>query len=332
MKRFLIYSLGLLVVTVLTLALTSVRQVCWAQQLPAVEVGVPDDGVFGLGGHYVVDKGLDRKNGYVMKARWASVTEVERLLAVGAIQVGLTTSESAIRANVRGIPIRLITPFMEPHQQVLVRKESPYKTVEDLKGKPIALTPEVTALYNMFDFTMRKMGYNIEKDFRLKKLGAPGIIAVLERGEVEGVVLWEAHVSRLLATGKYRVIMYLRDEMRRALTTPVKVMGWVGALEPWAKANQDAIPKMRASWRESWKGVQNDETHFRKYAKTLFALEKPDEVNIGWERTRQFLLPQDFAWPDASALGVEKVYLREGTEMGMFPIESQAVIDKLFVP
>lgn len=323
-------SLLLLLVAV-ALVLVSGSRVTGAE-LPTVEVGLPNDGVFGLGGQYLLDKGLDRKNGYIMKPRWAPVAEVERLIAIGAIPVGLSTAESALRANVKGVALRLLTPFMEPHQQVLVRKESPYKSVTDLKGKPLAITPEVTALYNMFDFTMRKMGFNIEKDFKLKKLGALGIVAVLEKGEVEGAVLWEAFVSKLVATGRYRVLMFLRDEMRRALNTPVKVMGWIGALDPWVKANADLIPKMRASWRETWVGVQKDEAHFRKYAKKFFGLEKPEEVSLGWERTRQFLLPLHFVWPDASALEREKSYLREAAQMGIFPKDALAAVDQMFVP
>ncbi len=32
-----------------------------AAELPTIEVGLPEDGLFGLGGQYIIDKGLDRK-------------------------------------------------------------------------------------------------------------------------------------------------------------------------------------------------------------------------------------------------------------------------------
>jgi ABC-type nitrate/sulfonate/bicarbonate transport system substrate-binding protein len=112
-----------------------------AAEMPTVEIGLPEDGVFGLGGQYLLDKGLDRKHGFVMKPRWAGVADVERLLAIGAIPVGLATSESALRAHLNNISIRLITPYMTPHNSVLVRKDAPYKTLIDLKGKPFAVPP-----------------------------------------------------------------------------------------------------------------------------------------------------------------------------------------------
>ena len=216
---------------------------------------------------------------------------------------------------------------------VLVGKDSPYKTVEELKGKAVALTPEVTTLYNLFDFIMRKRGFNIEKDFQLKKLGAPPvIIAVLEKGDVEAGIIWEAHVSRLLATGRYRVLLGLRDELAALVGTKVLPVIWLGGLEPWLQTHPDMVPKLRAAWTDAYKGVQNDEAHFRKYAKQFFGLEKPDELSLGWQRTRVFLLPAEFTWPDAATLKAEKAFLREGVDMGMFAREAADLIDRMFVP
>ena len=304
----------------------------WAAELPTIEIGLPEDGVFGLGGQYLMDKAIDRKHGFVMKPRWAGVADVERLLAIGAISVGLATSESAVRAHLNNIPIRLITPYMTPHNSVLVRKEAPYKNLKELKDKPFAVPPEVTSAYNNFDYIMKKQGIDIEKYYQLKKLGAAGIGTVLERGEVEAGYTWEAHTSKLLTTGKYRVLVLPRDEMNRLLNTKVKLLGWIGALDVWLSKNQPLIPKLRAAWQEMIKGVQEDEAHFRKHAKRFFGLEKPEELELGWTRTRQFLLPPDFPWPDKANLDVEKRYLRESIEMGIFPKEGLGVIDAMFVP
>ena len=78
--------------------------------------------------------------------------------------------------------------------------------------------------------------------------------------------------------------------------------------------------------------MQEDEGHFRKHAKQFFGLEKAEELELGWTRTRQFLLPPDFPWPDKANLEVEKRYLKESVELGIFPKEGAGVIDALFVP
>ena len=333
MKKQIIFYL--LIFFIALLALTAAPISPWrvaAAELPTVEPGLPEDGLFGLGGQYIMDKGLDRKNGFVMKPRWAGVPDILRLLGIKAISLGLMTPEAALRANLSGIPMRLIQPYQTSHMYVVVRKDSSYKTVEDLKGRSVALTSEVTTLYNLFDFIMRKKGLSIEKDFQLKKLGAPGIIAVLEKGDVEAGIIWEAHISRLLTTGRYRVIMGFRDELSGLLGTKVLPVIWLGGLEPWVKENLAMVPKLRTAWTEAYRGVQQDEAHFRKYAKRFFGLEKPEDLSLGWQRTKVFLLPADLTWPDASTLKAGKSFLSEGIEMGMFPKEAGKFIDPMFVP
>lgn len=329
LRPFIPFLIFLVALAVRPLSIVPVR----AAELPRVEMGLPNDGLFGLGGQYVLDKGLDRKNGFVMEPRWAGVPEVERLLAIGTIPVGLATAESALRANVKGVPIQLVQPYMRgPHNYLLVRKESAYKNVMDLKGKPLAITSEVTSLYNLFDYTMRKQGVDIEKSFQLKKLGAAAIIPLLEKGQVEGAWLWETHVSRMLATGRYREIMTLSEEINRLLHVKIHMFGWLGALDSWAQKNHQLVAKLRAAWQEMIAGVQNNEPHFRKYAKTLFALEEPEVVALGWKRTRIFFLPPDFPWPDKEHLENQKRYLREGVELGIFPKEAKDHINGMFVP
>ncbi len=304
-----------------------------AAELPTVEVGLPEDGVFGLGGQYIIDKELDRKNGFVMKPRWAGVADIQRLMGIGAVPVGLAVSEVSLRANLGGTPIRLVQPYQVPHIFALVAKDSPYKDVLDLKGKAIALTGETTSLYNMFDYIMKKRGINIESDFKLKKFAAaPGIIAVLEKGDVDGAIIWEAHVSRLLAAGKYRTIMGFREEMEKLFKGEVVFLSYIGALDSWIKQNPELISKIRATWAAASRGVQEDEAHFRKYGKRFFALEKPEEVSLGWKRTRTILAPADLKWPNPSGLEAQRKYLREATDLGIFPKEAKDIIEKLFVP
>lgn len=319
-------------IAALALVSAGATKITVAADLPTVEVGLPEDGVFGLGGQYIVDKQLDRKNGFVMKPRWAGVAEIQRLMGIGAIPVGLAVSEVSLRANLKGTQIRLLQPYQMPHIFLLVPKESPYKNVMELKGKKLALTSETTSLYNMFDYMMKKRGLNIESDFSLRKLGAGTIIAVLEKGDVDGALLWEAHVSRMLATGKYRTIMGFREEMEKLFDGQTILLSYIGVVDPWIKEHSDLVPKVRAAWAEASRGVQDDEAHFRKHAKRLFNLEKPEEIDLGWKRTRTTLIPKDLKWPSATSMEVQKKYLREATDLGIFPKEAKEYIDKLFVP
>ncbi|MGH7826420.1 MAG: hypothetical protein ACREQ7_14750 [Candidatus Binatia bacterium] len=126
--------------------------------------------------------------------------------------------------------------------------------------------------------------------------------------------------------------MGLRDELVKLLNAKVLPVIWLAALDPWVKANPDGVSKLRAAWTEAYRGLQQDEAHFRKYAKQFFGLEKAEEVALAWQRTKVFLLPADFKWPDAATLKAEKTWLQEGIELGMFTKESSGHIDALFTP
>ena len=300
--------------------------------LPVVEFGLTPLGVSGLGARYMIDKKLDRKHGFVANPHWGSVANTERLIASGVIRVGLARAESALRANLKGIPLKLVQPYSgTSHSYFLVRKDSPYKDIMDLRGKPIAFGRELTPLHDLFDFVMRKQGVSIEKDFHLKKSGARGIRAVMEKGEVEGAWLWEAHVTKLLATGKYRSIAKLGDMINKVQDKDMHLLGWVGAADEWARKNPELIGKIRAAWQEMIAGAQNDPEHFRKYAKKIFGLEGEKEIELGYERTRVLLLPGDFQWPNEKNLANQKQYLKDGISLGIFPREAEPFIDGLFV-
>ncbi|MBI2363411.1 MAG: hypothetical protein HYV01_00175 [Deltaproteobacteria bacterium] len=60
--------------------------------------------------------------------------------------------------------------------------------------------------------------------------------------------------------------------------------------------------------------------------------QKPEELAAAWPRTKVFLLPADFTWPDAATLKAQKTWLREGVEMGMFEKQASGLIDAMYVP
>ena len=195
------------------------------------------------------------------------------------------------------------------------------------------MPPEVTSAYNNFDFIMKKQGVDIERFFQLKKFGAAaGISTVLERGDVEAAYTWEAHTSKLLTTGKYRVLLLPRDELNRLLNTKVKMLGWIGALDAWIGKNQPLIPKLRAAWQEMIKGVQRTKPISASTRKRYSVWKRPMNLNWAGAARASSFCRRILAGRTRSILDIEKKYLRESTEMGIFPKEGTGVIDAMFVP
>lgn len=302
-----------------------------ATQAPTtVKVGVPNDGVFGLIGSYILEKGIDRKYGIIMEPVWAPVAEVQRLLGLGELKVGLSTKDGAMNLNIQKVPLRLVLPALAAHQFLVVAKDSPYQKAEDLKGKKIATTGETTGMYMMFDYIMRVKGLDAEKDFQLIKQGSPApIIALLDRGEIQGALLWEGHVSRLLATGKYRVLMGFTEELGKLFPGYVELMAYLSAHEDWLKANPEAAVRLKEAWLEGARGAREDQEFFRSKAKQFFGLEAPAEVDLAWERTRQFIGPVA-KWPDPALIKAQKDRMRDAVRLGSFPSEAGPFVDVIF--
>jgi len=235
-----------------------------------------------------------------------------------------------LNLNIQNVPLRVIVPASTAHHFLLVPKDSPYQKVEDLKGQKIATTGETTGMYMIFNFMMKVKGLDAEKDFQLIKQGAPApMIALLERGEVQGALLWEAHVSRLLATGKYRAILGFSEELSKLIPGHVELLTWISAREDWLKDNRETAVRLRDAWLEGAKGAREDKAFFQSKAKQFFALEQPAEVDLAWERTRQFLGPVS-KWPDATLIKGQKERLSRAIQVGAFPAQAAPFLDVIF--
>ncbi len=96
-------------------------------------------------------------------------TENVPLLAEGKIDVGLATGEVTYEAltGIGRAPVNLkIINAMYPNSGMfMVRGDSPYRTIEDLKGKPIAWGASGSGFVVLARYVFDGLGLNIDKDF-----------------------------------------------------------------------------------------------------------------------------------------------------------------------
>ncbi len=122
-------------------------------------------------------------------------TKVEWVLSLGsnkaleflngnAIDFGSTAGAAALLAKANGVPIKGVYIFAKPEWTALVAlKESPIKTVEDLKGKSIAVTrgtdPHIFLLRALALHGMKS------QDVKMVLLQHPDGRVAMERGDVD---------------------------------------------------------------------------------------------------------------------------------------------------
>ncbi len=255
----------------------------WAQA--RVDVSVAAVGATGLLVRLVKDLGLDRKNGVELGIVPLSVADAERAVIQGRVPVGIFNPISAARAAAEGYPLKLFAPMLLNHNYVVVRVEAPYRRLEDLRGRPVGSLSKISGTYNTLAAILLVKGLgDPERYFQMRFGEAVPLIALLERGDVDAIAVFEAHVSRLLASGRYRAVMDFNEEFRR-LTAADNLFIALAAKAEWIAANADVARRIRLALAEAVAAFRaNPVGYLERYGREVFGLDSPAEVQLAARR------------------------------------------------
>ena len=146
-----------------------------------------------------------KQNGWLEAALAKSGTKVNWVLSLGsnkangflaanAIQFGSTAGAAALLARANGIPIKTVYLFSRPEWTALVvGKDSPLKSVRDLRGKKVAATRGTDPWFFLIR-SLRANGLDIA-DIELVDLQHPDGRIALERGQVDAWAGLDPHMA-----------------------------------------------------------------------------------------------------------------------------------------
>jgi sulfonate transport system substrate-binding protein len=132
------------------------------------------------------------------KIEWSefpAAAPILEALNAGALDVGYTGDLAFLSVYAAGAPIKAIggTRSDARTQAILVRQDSPIKTIADLKGKRLAGTRGGWGQF-LIDATLEKSGNKIE-DATFAALGPVDAKVALLAGSIDGWAVWEPYVS-----------------------------------------------------------------------------------------------------------------------------------------
>jgi TRAP transporter TAXI family solute receptor len=182
-------------------------------------------------------------------------TENIPLLERGAVDLGLVQGEAAHdafagigqpRANLKIVAAMYSTPGF-----FVVRADSPYRTIADLHGKPIAFGARGSGLVILARYVLDGLGLDMNRDFHAVLLDhagdGPGMVA---DGRVAalwgGGVGWPGFTSVMNGPGGGRLVAPSADEIRRITTAHDFLKPLV--LPPGSYPHQDAPLRSVGSW------------------------------------------------------------------------------------
>jgi len=138
-------------------------------------------------------------------------------LAKGNVDLAATTLEAALRHGAfQGKPPKLVFAFtaVPPVALVIANQSRPLiRRIEELAGKTVGV-PAVGSAEAHLLFGLLARHHLSPAQVRVISLGDRGLAQSLERGEIQAGVLAEPWASRLLATGRFALLIDLRE--RRA--------------------------------------------------------------------------------------------------------------------
>ena len=215
---------------------------------------------------------------------YAAVIEGQR---AGNIHVGYYGPASFARALVTGVKITAFVIDVNSdgskgyYSVFYVKKDSPYQTIEDLKGKALGLVdPNSTSGYNMPLFALNKLGINAEQFFSKVLITGSheNAVLALQQGTVQVAAnFWNApddsNLTRMLNKGM----------VKNADGTPAKVDDFRIILKSdliinGPTAYLDSLPEdLKAAIRTAWlDAAKNDKAAFDKLS---------DGKNQPWQTT-----------------------------------------------
>ena len=270
------------IATVLYLSVGATALALAGQALQQVNVATAAAGQSGYIAALIENKGLDAKNGIKIINMMMDFTEAANAVKLGRTMASAMQPSTAVNLVKSGADIRLITPQIWSGNSWVVKKDSPYKSFGDLKGKKIGNFARVTGAYFFSAVIAKERKLDIEKDFQNVPAETGALIALLERGEVEAINMFEPHTTRLVLSGKYRVLLDFDIELEQIFGAP-PLKSTIGMLKETVEKQPALVKALRSAYVDAVKVIKagQDDDFFNVKAKEFFNLSTPEEIAAG---------------------------------------------------
>ncbi len=141
------------------------------------------------------------------------------ITSFGAGQIDATDMSLWLAAKMyeRGIPLRVVGTVQSMQGAIIVPARSPILSAEQLVGKKVAAIVASTAYHDMRHLIKLAYKIDLERQNRvISTTSPPDAVNLLERGEVDAILLWSPPNEQLVSTGRYRYLVKAIDLWRKA--------------------------------------------------------------------------------------------------------------------
>lgn len=230
-----------------------------APHLKSVHVVVPRnsiDALVYLGGR---DAGIFRKHGIALTVDPRPFAGFLAGLPSRQSSAGNYPGLEAITKINEGIPWAIIGGGLTVVNAVIVRRDSPFKSLTDLRGKPFGVQSTGSGAFKAVRAAaLSAYGFDIMKDTKLEQVPAPALYELLDEGKVDAMVSISSFTMKALSQpNKFRVIFSPNDYWIKKTGYPIVWDAPLVAWKSWVKQDPARARDFAEAAEESFRWVRD---------------------------------------------------------------------------
>ena len=142
--------------------------------------------------------------------RYSGWPELKEALVAGRVKAAMVLAPMVMDLADKGVPVKVVALGHRSGAVIMVRKDSPYKTFADLKGKRIAI-PSRFAVDHLFVRKLMAASGLKDGDLKMVELSPPDMPAALLANAVDAYATGEPFGAKAEMDGYARVLYMTRD-------------------------------------------------------------------------------------------------------------------------
>jgi NitT/TauT family transport system substrate-binding protein len=243
-----------------------------AQEPVKIRLGDPAQSLNAIAAQTMIRQGFDKKHGIAVQyVTYPTLDGLFTAIRGKDVDVGFAGWTAIAQFRSKGAPITMIFPVGRGISlDVLVPANSPAKSLEDLKGKKIGsyagAAGTATALLRVV--TSKFFGYDPAKTNHLQFAGAALLPELLDKGELDAVLLFDPIAVRALASGKFKTIANLPTVYKEKVGQDFLWIGYASNDDFMGK-HPEALKSFNRAWVEAVAYVKSHPEVFEPVAKQL---------------------------------------------------------------
>lgn len=267
-----------------------------AQSLKKIKIVIPRNSAFVLNYFGARDAGIYRKHGIDLEIDARPFKGYAASLPAKETMVTTYMGTAAIARINQGLDWVIIGGGLTVMQEVFVLKDSPFKSIADMRGKKFASWSTGAGAFKATRAViMDGFGFDVLKDTEFVQAAAPALIKLLERGDVDSMFnISSLTIAAAAQPNKYRSIFAPNDYWKKKTGQPIAWSAPIVAWRSWVDEDRDRAKHFVAATHESFKWLRNPknlDAAVKKYGR-LAAVKNQAQANVykKWLKNKRVFL------------------------------------------